>query len=786
VEIVNFTGATQEIGGWTLSDAVQVRHVFASGTIIPHGCAVVIFAGGSPTGSFGGASVHVASTGQLGLNNNGDTVTLHDPLNVVATYTYGAEAGNDQSVVRAPDITGPEPLVRHTSVASSRFSPGTRADGTPFNCIWPTPTPTATATPTSTSTPTFAPSNTPTTTPTVTPSLTPTNAPTATPTATSTPTPTNIPSPTPTDTPTETPTATPVLPLSLSISEIMYDPASSEDDWEWVEVVNLGSLTVDLTGFVLDDNNSSAHAAANIAGGSIAPGGTAILFNVDDVSEAAFRAAWGENANLVAVTSWSRHSLNNNGDTVGLWRSFESYSGDHTSHANALFSVSFGNGGEWPRSNNSASIYLTDLSADPNLGGNWALSVVDGESPAGVAYRSAADGGNSGNDVGSPDADRPTPPPVTPTPSPTATPANQPPVAVDDHISTPEDTPVTLNVVANDYDPDDDELILIVIGHVARGDVDARPDGVITYRPNQDYHGADSFTYSVSDGRGGMASAKVHIVISPVNDAPTLTNPGDQTGMVGELVSLQLEAFDVEGDPLHFSAEHLPLGLQVNAQSGLISGVLIVAGNYASSVTVSDGKASEHLQFTWTVSEAPWGASMHSIYMPLVMQSSTLPDLVGALALLPDKRSFAPGEPVTILATVTNQGMTVSGGFWVDLHINPAKPPVGPPVQWNKNCGMSPCYGLAWYVEGLEAGQSITLSSETPLTGYSTWFGSFAPGTSQLYLFVDSWGSEEGAVNEADESNNRAEILDLNVGGTAASATATEPDLPPRPLHWTK
>jgi uncharacterized protein len=647
-----------------------------------------------------------------------------------------------------------------------------------LNLVVPaTPTSTSTTTPTDTPSPT--PSDTPTAMPTMTPSATPTATDTATATSTATPTPTA------TSTLTFTPTATPVLPLYLVISEIMYDPASSEDDWEWIELYNLGNHTVDLAGFVLDDNNASAHTAANISAGSIASGGTAILFNADDVSEAEFRAAWGEGLHLVAVTGWSRHSLNNNGDTIGLWRSFASYSGDHATHANALISVSFGNGGEWPRSNNSASIYLTDLSAGPSLGSNWALSVVDGQSPAGVAYRSAEAGGNSGNDVGSPDAARPTLPPGTPTPSPTPQPGNQPPVAVDDHATTNEDTPVTLNLFANDYDPDGDPLILQTIGHVAHGEVDATLNGLITYHPGQEHHGADSFTYSISDGRGGMASATVYIVIAEVNDAPTLANPGDQSGMVGETVSLQLEAADVEGDPLYFSAQGLPLGLYIDSQSGIIAGLFMAAGEFTVEVTVSDQAASAHASFTWQVVEAPWGASMQAIYLPLIMQGSSLPDLVGILTLLPDKSTFAPGEPVTVLATVTNQGRSASGGFWVDLHINPAKPPAGPPAQWNKNCGMSPCYGLAWYVQGLEADQSITLSSETPLAGYSAWFGSFAPGTSQLYLFVDSWGSEEGAVNEADESNNRAEILDLSIGNTGVTtgATTIEMDLRSRPLN---
>ena len=81
--------------------------------------------------------------------------------------------------------------------------------------------------------------------------------------------------------------------IDLVISEIMYNSASSEDNWEWVELYNAGATTVDLTGYVFDDFNSSTHGSANIAGGSIPPGGTAILFNADDVTAVDFMAAWG-------------------------------------------------------------------------------------------------------------------------------------------------------------------------------------------------------------------------------------------------------------------------------------------------------------------------------------------------------------------------------------------------------------------------------------------------------------------------------------------------------------
>ncbi len=73
------------------------------------------------------------------------------------------------------------------------------------------------------------------------------------------------------------------------------------------------------------------------------------------------------------------------------------------------------------------------------------------------------------------------------------------------------------------------------------------------------------------------------------------------------------------------------------------------------------------------------------------------------------------------------------------------------------------------------------------------WPGWFAQGTTDLYVYVDSWnaGVAYGAVDEADETNNRAEIHNIGVTGPnpvqvtpngASSPTRDEPaNLPRRP-----
>ncbi|MCB1055776.1 MAG: lamin tail domain-containing protein [Acidobacteria bacterium] len=140
VELVNVSGAAQDISGWTVSDGVGVRHTFPTGTVVPDQCAVVVFGGPSPTGGFGGAVTQIASSGTLGLNNGGDSVVLSDAgANPVTSTGYGSEGGNNQSLTLSPDVTGTSFVLHTTAVAGVLFSPGTQADGTLFAGCTPPP-----------------------------------------------------------------------------------------------------------------------------------------------------------------------------------------------------------------------------------------------------------------------------------------------------------------------------------------------------------------------------------------------------------------------------------------------------------------------------------------------------------------------------------------------------------------------------------------------------------------------------------------------------------------------
>ncbi|MFC1765291.1 DUF4347 domain-containing protein, partial [Planctomycetota bacterium] len=136
VELVNDSIYAVDISSWTMKDSSEITHTFPAGTVVPANGAIVIFGGGTPTGSFGGAQVQTASEGSLSLddsNDSNDSIKLYNGGYPVATLAYGPAANTDQSLTRDPDVSGS--FTEHSTATSSGgalFSPGTKIDGSLF------------------------------------------------------------------------------------------------------------------------------------------------------------------------------------------------------------------------------------------------------------------------------------------------------------------------------------------------------------------------------------------------------------------------------------------------------------------------------------------------------------------------------------------------------------------------------------------------------------------------------------------------------------------------------
>ena len=94
--------------------------------------------------------------------------------------------------------------------------------------------------------------------------------------------------------------------------------------------------------------------------------------------------------------------------------------------------------------------------------------------------------------------------------------ANNPPVAYDQTVETTQNTSVDITLVA--ADPDSDPLTYAIASDPANGTVSGSgPD--VTYSPNTDFAGADTFTYEVKDSAGSTATATVTINVAPTDAA---------------------------------------------------------------------------------------------------------------------------------------------------------------------------------------------------------------------------------------------------------------------------
>jgi hypothetical protein len=126
---------------------------------------------------------------------------------------------------------------------------------------------------------------------------------------------------------------------------------------------------------------------------------------------------------------------------------------------------------------------------------------------------------------------------------------NDAPVANDESVSTDEDVPVTITLTGSDID--DDPLTFVVVTSPTNGILSGTPPN-LTYSPNENYNGSDSFTFKTNDGALDSAVATVGIIVNPVNDASVASDgvvaTNEDTPVAGTLT-----ATDVDGDELTFA-----------------------------------------------------------------------------------------------------------------------------------------------------------------------------------------------------------------------------------------
>ena len=178
---------------------------------------------------------------------------------------------------------------------------------------------------------------------------------------------------------------------------------------------------------------------------------------------------------------------------------------------------------------------------------------------------------------------------------------NEAPTAVNDTATTDEDQSVRIDVLANDTDPDTEKanLRVSVLTQPLNGTARVESDRTITYTPNANFAGENSFTYSVSDGSLSDAGS-VTVTVEAVNDAPafpaaTTARSVSESAQPGANVDVPVTANDVDGDLLGYRLQGAP-EFEIDEDTGQIQvapGVTLDrerTPSYEVTVTASDGK----------------------------------------------------------------------------------------------------------------------------------------------------------------------------------------------------
>ena len=201
-------------------------------------------------------------------------------------------------------------------------------------------------------------------------------------------------------------------------------------------------------------------------------------------------------------------------------------------------------------------------------------------------------------------------------------------------------------------DPDGDLLTYTAAGLPTGLSIDAST-GVISGTLNAE--GEFSVLADTSDGRGGSDSVSFSWSVLPTNNLPSVTDPGPQSGLIGDLVNLSIEASDPDGDALNYAAAGLPTGLAIDSETGVITGRLTAVADFNVTISVADANGGiSNVLFNWLVEEGD-----PSNAVPEVVDPGDQINAVADTVLLTIVATDADGDALNFTATGLPVGLTI-------------------------------------------------------------------------------------------------------------------------------
>ena len=205
-------------------------------------------------------------------------------------------------------------------------------------------------------------------------------------------------------------------------------------------------------------------------------------------------------------------------------------------------------------------------------------------------------------------------------------PTNNPPIATNDTGASTNGESVTLNIMANDSDPDNNNFEIGTLGIPSNGSASILdPNGTIVYTPNANFEGTDSFQYSICDEFGACASATITITVTenfdPTNNAPIAEND-NITSEGGD--STSIDPLSNDDDP---DGDTLVLGDVGDAQNGTV----VVSDDDIITYTPDDGFEGTDT-FTYEVCDEEGACVVASIFIQVTdnaIPPTNLPPVAG-------------------------------------------------------------------------------------------------------------------------------------------------------------
>ena len=371
----------------------------------------------------------------------------------------------------------------------------------------------------------------------------------------------------------------------------------------------------------------------------------------------------------------------------------------------------------------------------------------------------------------------------------TVTAVNDAPLASDVTVTALEDTATTITLAATDVDNTAAQLVFSIQSQPAHGSLVKNLNGSYSYVPAANYNGADSFTYTVSDGQLTSNMATVRINVSAVNDAPVAQDLALSLAEDGFVViNIAALTSDVDGDALTLTVGSAANGSLTRQADGTYRYAPVANFNGADSISyrTSDGKlsAAGTIRLTITpVNDAPVAAndsatvlqgqlvsinvlandsdidSLASSLRPVIIaqpaHGTVLVNANGTISYTPTASYFGADS----FTYATSDGQAQSSAASVSITVTPSAPVNHAPVFTSA------------------PPTSITLNGSVPVAGDSLFQAIGTTGSTAATFTITERGgtylNEVGYYRVDDSSGRVGTLLPGDVGYAAAALAST-------------